>query len=63
MMKKWKQVAQEGDRCPIPGNFWGQTGQGSEPPVWVEEASAQCRGVGLETFKSPFQPKSFYDST
>ena len=42
------QVAQRGDRCPIPGNLEGQVGQGSEQPHLVEDVSAYCRGVGLD---------------
>ena len=40
------QVAQRGDRCPIPGNIQGQVGLGSEQPDPVEDVPARCRGVG-----------------
>jgi len=42
------QVAQRGDRCPIPGNIPGQVGRGSEQPDPVEDVPAHCRGVGLD---------------
>ena len=40
-------VAQRDGRCPIPGNFQGQVGRGSEQPDPVYNVPAHCRGVGL----------------
>lgn len=57
MMKQWEKFVQRCGRCPIPENTEGQTGRGSD-----EDVPAQCRGVGLETFKSPFRPKHLYYS-
>ena len=37
------QVAQRGDRCPIPGNIQSQVGQGSEQPDLVEDVPAHGR--------------------
>jgi len=58
-----EQVAQRGSRCPIPGTIQGQVGQSSEKPDLVKDVPAYCRGIGQMTFKGPFQPKLFYDST
>jgi len=42
------QVAQRGDRCPIPGNVQGQVERGSEQPDPGEDVLAHCRGTGLD---------------
>lgn len=47
VMKQWEKFVQRCGRCPIPENIEGQTGRGSD-----EDVPAQCRGVGLETFKT-----------
>ena len=47
-LKLLEQVAQRGGRCPIPGNFECQVGQGSEQPDLAEDVPAYCRGVGLD---------------
>jgi len=43
-----EQVAQRGSGGPIPGNFQGRDGRGSEQPSLVEDIPARCRGVGLD---------------
>jgi len=47
----------------LEGKIQVQVGWGSEQCGLVVDVPAHCRGVGLETFKGPFQPKLFYDST
>ena len=42
-------VAQRGGRCSIPGNIQGHVGMGSEQPDLVEDISAYCMGVGLDS--------------
>ena len=41
-----EQVVQRGGGCPIPGNFQGHIGQGSEQSGLVEDVPAHCRGLG-----------------
>lgn len=41
-----EQVFQGGGRCPIPGDFQGHVGWGSEQPGRVD-AHTLCKGFGL----------------
>lgn len=56
-VKTLEQVAQGGG-----GNIQCQTGSGSEQPGLVKDVPARGRGVGLMTFKGPFQPQIFCHS-
>lgn len=51
------QVPQRGGKCPISGNVPGQVGQATDQANLVD-VPVCCRGIGLEGFKGPFQPKA-----
>ena len=57
-----EQVAQGGCGCPIPGGIQGQAVCGSEQPGLVVGDHVHGRGLKLDDYCGPFQPKPFYDS-
>ena len=50
-----EQIAQRSGGCPVPGDIQGQAGQGSEQPALVVALPVNCREVGLDDIKFPFQ--------
>ena len=58
---KLEQVAQWGCGRPLPGSIRGQAGWGSEQPGLEGAVPAYSRGLELDDFKGPFQPKPFDD--
>jgi len=62
VVKPWHRLPR-GGRCPIPGNFQGQVGWGSEQPDPAEDVPAHGRGLDEIALKDRFQHKLFYDSS
>jgi len=57
-----EQVAPGGCGCPIPGGIQGQAGCGSGQPGLVVGDPAHSRGLELDDYCGPFQPRPLYDA-
>jgi len=62
VVRHWSRLLKTVGQCPIPGNFPGQVGRGSEHPDPGEDGPAGGRRLDWMACKGPFPPKAFCDS-